>query len=128
MTRTLINFILDTTLLLTFCALIFSSIITRFVFSPGPDAKGWHLWNLSYDQWASVQFATVAVLALGILVHVMLHWSWVCGVVATRLARDKKAKLDEGLQTIYAVGLLILIFNVLGLAIAIAALTIRPAL
>ena len=128
MTRTLINFILDTTLFLTFCALIFSSIITRFVFPPGPDAKGWHLWNLSYDQWASVQFATVAVLALGILVHVMLHWSWVCGVVATRLARDKKAKLDEGSQTIYGVGLLILIFNVLGLAIAIAALTIRPAL
>jgi len=128
MTRTLINFILDTTLLLTFCALIFSSVIIRFVFPPGPDAKGWHLWNLSYDQWASMQFAAVAVLALGILVHVMLHWSWVCGVVATRLARDKKAKLDEGTQTIYGVGLLILIFNVLGVAIAIAALTIRPAL
>ena len=128
MTRTLINFILDTALLLTFCALIFSSVIMRFVFPPGPDSKGWHLWNLGYDQWAGVQFAAVAVLALGILVHVMLHWSWVCGVVATRLGRDKKAKLDEGTQTIYGVGLLILIFNVLGVAIAIAALTIRPAL
>ena len=128
MTRTLINFILDAALLLTFCALIFSSVIMRFVFPPGPDAKGWRLWNLSYDQWAGVQFAAVAVLALGILVHVMLHWSWVCGVVATRLGRDKKAKLDEGTQTIYGVGLLILIFNVLGVAIAIAALTIRPAL
>jgi len=128
MTRTLINFILDTALLLTFCALIFSSVIMRFVFPPGPDSKGWRLWNLSYDQWAGVQFAAVAVLALGILVHVMLHWSWVCGVVATRLGRDKKAKLDEGTQTIYGVGLLILIFNVLGVAIAIAALTIRPAL
>jgi hypothetical protein len=128
MTRTLINFILDATLLVTFCALTFSSVITRFIFPPGPDAIGWHLWGLSYDRWASVQFAAVAALALCILVHVMLHWSWVCGVVATRLARDKKAKLDEGTQTIYGVGLLILIINVLGLAIAIAALTIRPAM
>jgi hypothetical protein len=127
MTRTGINFILDTTLLATFCALVFSSVIMRFIFPPGPDAKGWYLWGLNYDQWASVQFATVAVLALGVLVHVMLHWSWVCGVVATRLLRDKKAKLDEGTQTIYGVGLLIVIFNLLGLAIAVAALTIRPA-
>jgi hypothetical protein len=127
MTRTLINFILDATLLINFSALIFSSVITRFVFPPGPDARGWRLWGLSYDQWASVQFATVAIMALGVLVHVMLHWSWVCGVVATRLARDKRAQLNEGTQTIYGVGLLILLFNLLGLAIAIAALTIRPA-
>jgi hypothetical protein len=56
------------------------------------------------DQWATVQFALVAVLALGILLHVMLHWNWVCSVVATRLARDKKAKLDEGSQTLYGAG------------------------
>ena len=127
MTRTLINLFLDTSLLINFSALIFSSVITRFIFPPGPDARGWRLWGLSYDQWASVQFATIAVLALGVLVHVMLHWSWVCGVVATHLARDKKPRLNEGMQTLYGVGLLIVLFNLLGLAIAIAALTIRPA-
>jgi len=126
MSRTIINFLLDTTLLAAFSALAFSAVIVRFIFPPGPDAKGWYLWGLSYDQWATVEFAMVAVLALGILLHVMLHWSWVCGVVATRLARDKKVKLDEGSQTIYGVGLLIAIFNLLGLAIAVAALTIRP--
>jgi Domain of unknown function (DUF4405) len=126
LSRTSINFLLDATLLAAFSVLVFSAVIVRFIFPPGPDAKGWYLWGLSYDQWATVEFAMVAVLALGILLHVMLHWSWVCGVVATRLARGKKAKLDEGSQTIYGVGLLIAIFNLLGLVIAVAALTVRP--
>jgi hypothetical protein len=125
MSRTLINFLLDASLLVAFAVLIWSTVIVRFVFPPGPDAKGWHLWGLGYDQWATVQFAMVAVLALGVLIHVMLHWSWVCGVVATRLIRDKKAKVDDGTQTLYGVGLLILLFNVLGLAIAAAALSIH---
>jgi hypothetical protein len=127
MSRTHINFVLDSLLLVTFTALIWSSTIVRFVFPPGPEAKGWSLWGLTYDHWETIQFAMVGVLTLGVLIHVMLHWSWVCGVIATKLARDKKAKIDEGSQTLYGVGLLIVIFNILGLAIAVAALTIhRP--
>src|SRR4029079_18213435 len=95
------------------------------VFPPGPDSKGWLLWGLSYDQWATLQFAMVAVLALGVLIHVMLHWNWVCGFLAARLVRDKKAKIDDGTQTLYGVGLLIVILNLLGLAIAAPPLPIR---
>jgi hypothetical protein len=46
MSRTIINFLLDTTLLVAFCALVFSAVIVRFIFPPGPDAKGWPLWGL----------------------------------------------------------------------------------
>lgn len=126
MSRTTINLLLDAALLVLFCTLILLSVIVRFVFPPAFDAQGWHLLGLSYDDWASLQFGMVAALALGILIHVMLHWSWVCGVVVTKLARNKKLKLDDGTQTIYGVGLLIVILNVLGLAIAVAALAIQP--
>jgi hypothetical protein len=99
--------------------------VGRFVFPPGPDARGWLLWGLDYDQWATIQFGLTSILALGILLHVMLHWSWVCGILAAKLARNKKAKIDDGTQTIYGVGLLIVLLNLLGLAIAAAALSIR---
>ena len=125
MSRTIVNFLLDATLLAAFSILLVTTVIVRFIFPLGPEAHAWRLWGMGFDQWVSVQFALIALLALGILLHVMLHWSWVCGVVATRLARDKKAKLDAGAQTMYGVGLLIVIFNILGLVIAAAALTIQ---
>ena len=127
MSRTVLNFALDTGLLAIFVLLAWSSVVLRFVFPPGPAATGWRLWNLTYNDWASLQFALVAALALGILVHVMLHWTWVCGVVAKRCARSKGSKPDEGTQTLYGVGLLIVLVNILGMAIAAAALSIeRP--
>jgi hypothetical protein len=126
MSRTFLNFILDSLLLAAFSVLVWSAVVVRFVFPPGTSTAGWRLWGLGYDQWISIQFAMVAILALGVLIHVMLHWTWVCGFVAARLGRGKKAKLDDGTQTLYGVGLLIVIFNLLGLAIAAAALSIQP--
>ena len=125
MSRTLVNFLLDTLLLVAFTGLVWTAVIVRFVFPPAYDARGWSLWGLSLDGWITVQFAMVSALALGVLLHVMLHWSWVCGVIATRLAKSKKAKLDDGTQTLYGVGLLIVLLNLIGLAIASAALMVQ---
>jgi hypothetical protein len=112
-------------LLVMFVALCAAAVIIRFVFPPGPAAKGWTLWGLDYDAWSGIQFALLATLAVGILVHVMLHWSWVCNVAVSRLARDKRARVDDGLQTIYGVGLLIVLLNVIGITVATAMLTIK---
>lgn len=122
MSRSAVNFVLDTVLLIAFCALVVCATIVRFVFPPGTVAAGWTLWGWTYDQWSALQFAMVATLALGFTLHVMLHWSWVCGFVAQRLGRKK---IDDGAQTLYGVGLLIVVFHILGAFIAAAALTIR---
>lgn len=120
----LVNLILDATLLVVFVALCFVAVVVRFVFPPGPTATGWVLWGLDADAWGGLQFALVAVLAGGILVHVMLHWSWVCHVVAGRF-RGRGGRVDEGLQTVYGVGLLITLLAVVGGGLAAAVLTIR---
>jgi len=125
MSRSAVNFLLDTILLMAFCTLIVCATIVRFVFPPGTTAVDWSLWGLDYNQWAGLQFAMVATLALGFTLHVMLHWSWVCGFVAQRLGRNKKGKVDDGMQTIYGVGLLIVVLHVLGIVIGAAALMIR---
>ena len=118
-----INLALDAALLVTFAGLCAVSTIVRFVFPPGPAAAGWTLAGLDYDAWSGIQFGLLAALAAGILVHVMLHWSWVCNVIAARLAA--KGRVDDGLQTIYGVGLLIVLLNAIGIAVAAATLTIR---
>jgi hypothetical protein len=120
-----INLVLDAVLLVVFMALCFAAVVVRFVFPPGPGAKGWTLWGFDYDAWGGIQFGLVATLALGILVHVMLHWSWVCNMVASRFVKTRQGRVDDGLQTIYGVGLLIVLLAAVGGALAAAVLTIR---
>lgn len=119
-----INLLLDAALLVAFTALCFVAVIVRFVFPPGPAADGWTLWGIDYDAWGGIQFALLATLAVGILVHVMLHWSWVCNVIASQLS-GRGARVDDGLQTIYGVGLLIGLLVAVGSALAVAVLTVR---
>ena len=83
--RTLINFWLDTLLMLVFVALSITAVIVQFVFPPGVAAKGWLLWGMNYGQWCGLQFTGLCILGFGVVVHVMLHWAWVCGVVVRKM-------------------------------------------
>jgi hypothetical protein len=115
-------------LLVIFCLLMWTAVITQFVFPPASRAEGWTLWGWSYDQWHTFQFGVVAAMAAAVLLHVMLHWSWVCNVAAgglDALRGRKKRKVDEGMQTIYGVGTLIVLLNIIGIAVAAALLTIQ---
>jgi hypothetical protein len=125
--RTAINFFVDLALLIALVALMWISVVVRFVFPRGTEATGWRLLGLGYDDWCGLQFGTVALLAALVVLHLMLHWTWVCGVVTSRLSRwrGKTIQLDDGNRTLYGVGLLIVILNIIGLLTAAAALMIH---
>src|SRR4051794_41049597 len=125
--KTIVNFAVDTSLFVLVALLLFTTAVLRFVF-PAPSASaGWTLWGRSYDAWSNFQFSLVAVIGLAVLLHIMLHWTWVCGVVATKLLRRTAAhqKLDDGQRTLWGVGMLIVIVNILGLLVGLAYLSIR---
>lgn len=127
--RTGVNFWLDALLLMLFVALATVSVIVRFIFPPGPQAAGWLLWGWTFSEWHDAQFTLLCVLAFGILVHVMLHWNWVCSVAAHRVSKwlGRPSQADEGTQTVLGVGLMIVILNIIGLVAAVAKLTIVAA-
>ena len=106
--RTLINFWLDAALMGAFVTLSLVAVIVQFVFPSGVTAKGWILWGMNYGQWCSLQFALLSVLGFGIVIHVMLHWTWVCSVIAKKLLRHRELP-DDGIRTVYGVGLLIVL-------------------
>ncbi len=122
--KTLLNVALDTGLLVGVIVLGWISILMQVVFPNPTAADGWRLWGLSYDQWHDIQFKTLAVCALIALEHLVLHWKWVCSVLATQVFRVKN-RPDEGTQAVYGVGLFIIVMlAILGSVIA-AILTVR---
>ncbi|MBC8353167.1 MAG: DUF4405 domain-containing protein [Planctomycetes bacterium] len=128
MHRTMINFWLDVTLLFLFLAGLWTSFVLRFVFPPGTLATDWRLWGWTYDHWADCQFVLISIFALAVLIHVMLHWTWVCGVMTRQLLRKKDGKRriwGDGIRTLYGVGLLVVLFNILGVAFAAAMLMVK---
>jgi hypothetical protein len=124
----MINFWLDAALLVCFLFLIWISVIVRFVFPQAEAANGYELWGMALGEFMDLQFAVLAAFIFGILLHLMMHWSWVCGIIGSRFLRSgdgKKRVLDDGQRTILGVGLLIVILNVMGAGIAAAVLSIQ---
>jgi len=127
MSRTIVNLVLDILLALILLLVVTSACVVRFVFPPGTAAKGWKLWGLDYDAWANFEFVMLCIILLAVVVHVMLHWNWVCSVIATRVLqlRGASSRPDEGTQTLYGVGTLILFLSAIGVVLATATLTIH---
>lgn len=118
MSRTLINFSLDVLLLLVMLGLTWITCLLKLVFPPPTRAAGWTLWGLDYEGWSNLQFGLLGGFLLGILVHLMLHWTWVCSVVRTRLMH-RSGKVNDGSETLYGVAMLIsLVLVTTGLLLA----------
>jgi len=128
MSRTIVNFILDVVLLLITLTLIFTTAVLRFVFPAPTSSAGWTLWGSGYDGWANFQFVLMSLVAGAVVLHIMLHWSWVCGVVIAKLLRRpaREAKLDDGSQTLWGVAMLIVVLHLLAALVGIAYLTVQP--
>jgi hypothetical protein len=128
LSRTVVNFWLDATMLVVFVLMVWAAAIVRFVFPPAVAAREWTLWSWNIDQWIGFQYATTCVFTFLIILHLMLHWTWICGVITSRLLRrsdGRKHAADDGTRTLWGVGLLIVLLHLMGLGIALAVLTIQ---
>ena len=77
-----------------------------------------------FDSCRRGSFGMLCVLGFGVVVHVMLHWAWVCGVVVRKLLHRKELP-DDGIQTVYGVGLLITLLLTAATVIGFAMLSIQ---
>lgn len=112
---TIINFWLDALLLVLFLIQGWMFAVLHVVFprGAGPD---WKIWGATPLDWSEALFVTYCVFSVGIVLHVMLHWAWICGVVATRFFGRKPGK-DDGSYTLIGVGVLVLLVHMLFLGI-----------
>lgn len=126
--RTMANFWLDALMLFVLVGTLWTATVVRFVFPPSVNAKEWLLWGWTVDQWIGLSYGFLSVFTFLIVVHLMLHWTWVCGVIAARwLPRvdGKKTTVDDGIRTLWGVGLLIALLGAMGFGLGVAVLTIQ---
>ncbi len=118
MSRANINFLVDCLLLLLLLALLWTSLVLRSLFPVPSEAAGWTIWGMDYDAWTRIQFGCMIALALAVGVHLILHWTWICGFVAGKLSRllGRRVTVSESYRTIYGV---IMLMSILTLLIAL---------
>jgi len=124
LSASVVNFWVDASVLMVLVTLGWVSAVLQVAFPAPTAADGWTLWGMTYDQWRDIQFGMLCLFAGGILLHVMLHWKWVCSVIAAQVLRTK-TRPDEGMQTIYGVATLIVLFHVIAAGVVAAMLCVH---
>lgn len=122
--RTAVNYWLDIALAVTFLVLIWMASVTRFVFPLGAAAFEYRLWGWSVEDWRAAEFAILCGFAVFVVVHVTLHWNWVCSI-SNSLIRRRSPGSDDGGRTLLGVALLIVILHLVAAGLLWAKFSLR---
>ena len=122
--RTMLNFLIDATLLLSAMSMTWVSVRLMVVFPVPTRSEGWKLLGMDFNQWRQVQFGLLMVTALLALEHLVLHWKWVCGVIVTKILKLKN-RPDEAIQAVYGVAAFIGTLIFMGALIVVAMLIVQ---
>lgn len=80
MKRTTLNFAIDAATFVVMLAMITTGLLVRFILPPGSGERR-ALWEYSRHDWGDVHFWLAVALGSLLLVHIALHWSWICSLV-----------------------------------------------
>ncbi|NLX14166.1 MAG: DUF4405 domain-containing protein [Phycisphaerales bacterium] len=119
MRRNTLNYLVDFATLLAILVMVATGLVIRFVLPPGTGGgrggRGFVLWGLGRHDWGDVHFWASVVLGVLLVVHVALHWSWVC-TVSYRLLRGAEAagSPSPAKRNAYGVAFLVILIVIFG--------------
>lgn len=129
MQRASINYVVDLLTLLAMLGIAGTGLIMKFALPPGSGGAGLALWSLGRHDWGSIHFWCTVALGVLILLHLYLHWSWVC-VLTNRLLHPSRKVTPpaKGTQRWAGVAaLLVLVGALVGFTMATKALVTHDA-
>lgn len=112
--KTKLKFTIDLLAFLLMLSMIGTGLIVRYILPPGSGGRGrWEglsLWGMDRHDWGDLHF-WLALGIVGLLVlHVALHWSWICNYVRRHLGRNTQpAKLSKRASVAIGIGFVVLL-------------------
>jgi hypothetical protein len=90
------NFVLDIVSLALMLGMIATGLIMEYALPPGSGGKA--LWGFGRHAWGDLHFWIAIALLAAIVLHLALHWSWVCASVrrAWPWSRDRDVNRRPG--------------------------------
>lgn len=116
------NFIVDSIMVVSGMCVLAATMILAFVF-PAPSASaGYSVWGYGYDGWVRFLISNISIFLVLILLHIILHWVWVCMFVTSRLSKrlGRKITLDDSAKTIWGVVVLIVVLTIVAIFVGAA--------
>ncbi len=130
MRRSTLNLLIDALSALVMLALIGTGLVVRYILPAGSGGHGRGgglvLWSLDRHGWGDVHFwLAVAVGALMVL-HVALHWRWVCATIRHVLRRGDQAGPAGPLRlNLYGVGFVAAVVLLIGGFLLVARMNVE---
>lgn len=111
MRKNMLNFVVDVLTLLVMFVMVVTGLVIRFVLPPGTGGRhGGHgllFWGMGRHGWGDVHFWASVVLGVLLVVHVALHWSWVCLTIYRLFGGQNAERLSAARRGLYGAGFLI---------------------
>ncbi|MHC4622631.1 MAG: DUF4405 domain-containing protein [Planctomycetota bacterium] len=89
MKRTTLNFFVDLISFATLIGMVCTGLIMKYVLPPGTGACGTgfrggrgqeqvrDLWSMTRHEWGQVHFDLAVLFTILMVVHIILHWTWI---------------------------------------------------
>ncbi len=119
MRRNVLNYLVDAVTLLAILGLAWTGLVIRYALPPGTGGRhggaGWALFGGSRHDWGDIHTGLAVTLGVLLLIHLGLHWSWVCRTTRKLLpGGDRAGTPSAWRENAYGAGALILLGLMLG--------------
>lgn len=96
MRKNSLNFAVDLLTLLAILVLVGTGLIMYLILPAGSGSRGLVLCGLGRHDWGDIHFWSSAALAVLLVLHLALHWAWVCGTIRRLLTPGRKGGRPRG--------------------------------
>lgn len=107
MKRNTVNFLIDVLTFLVFFAMFWIGLLIHYVLPPsGGRGHTLTLWGMDRHDYGNAHFYLALAMVALIIVHLWLHWPWVCSILSNLFGASQP---NRNRRTLYGMALLLVI-------------------